>query len=164
MFWMDWNDKPGSARLMHFWSRIATPDSGLLMDRLPACIWLIMYLPHRLWVMWSFPVIRIQSFHNMALTPFSTETKTETGAGQQMTLHASIKARCCPSHVALWSSQHGCQVASTETGIIFGYVTFEKKSAATRLQFWETLTHLPKHQTRRNRREAAEVWVTQENA
>eukprot|EP00913_Durusdinium_trenchii_P029507 g27659.t1 len=33
-------------------------------------------------------------------------------AGQQMTLHASIK------------------VASTETGIIFGYVTFEKKSAA----------------------------------
>lgn len=33
-------------------------------------------------------------------------------AGQQMTLSASIK------------------VASTETGIIFGYVTFEKKSAA----------------------------------
>ncbi|CAK9052742.1 Coatomer subunit beta (Beta-coat protein) (Beta-COP) [Durusdinium trenchii] len=49
-------------------------------------------------------------------------------AGQQMTLHASIK------------------VASTETGIIFGYVTFEKKSAAdkecsARFSALDTLYH-----------------------
>ena len=48
-----------------------------------------------------------------------------------MTLHASIK-------VQLTSRQSSClhreivQVASTETGIIFGYVTFEKKSAVLR--------------------------------
>ena len=54
-------------------------------------------------------------------------------AGQQMTLHASIKAQLTRTVKHKWFMCTSVQVASTETGIIFGYVTFEKKSAATRL-------------------------------